>query len=185
MFKRDATAPVVTVTGVSNGVSYTLGNVPTAGCSSSDALAGIATQATVNVTGGNPDGTGSFTATCNGASDNADNSSSASVSYTVTGAADACTTTVTLNAANQSFFNAKGGKIGLWTVAALNAFVDDFGGGAVTSVTAATLDAPISDELVDDGAEITVVENFPTGDTATAPDGGMFANWAFLPLVNR
>ena len=38
-------------------------------------------------------------------------------------------TTVTLNAADQSFFNAKGGKIGLWTVAAPNAFFDDFGGG--------------------------------------------------------
>jgi hypothetical protein len=35
---------------------------------------------------------------------------------------------VTLNAADQAFFNAKGGKIGIWTVAASNAILDDFGG---------------------------------------------------------
>jgi 2-polyprenyl-6-methoxyphenol hydroxylase-like FAD-dependent oxidoreductase len=40
-------------------------------------------------------------------------------------------TTVTLNAADKSFFNAKGGKIGIWTVAASNAVLDDFGGGTV------------------------------------------------------
>jgi hypothetical protein len=39
--------------------------------------------------------------------------------------------TVTLNAADQAFFNAKGGKIGIWTAAASNAVVDDFGGGTV------------------------------------------------------
>jgi hypothetical protein len=37
--------------------------------------------------------------------------------------------TVTLNAADQAFFNAKGGKIGLWSAAAPNAFFNDFGGG--------------------------------------------------------
>ena len=40
--------------------------------------------------------------------------------------------TVTLNAADQSFFNSRGGRIGLWTLAAPNAFFDDFGGGSVT-----------------------------------------------------
>jgi hypothetical protein len=95
-------------------------------------------------------------------------------------------TTVTLNAADQGFFNAKGGKIGLWTVAAFNAFVDDFGGGALTGVSSATLDATtVPDELADDGAEITVADNFPTDYTATAPDAGVLANRAFLPLVNR
>lgn len=79
----DKTAPVVTVTGVSNNASYILGSVPTAGCSTTDALSGVATQATLTVTGGNPDGTGSFTATCSGASDNAGNSGSASVTYNV------------------------------------------------------------------------------------------------------
>ena len=326
----DKTAPVVTVTGVSDGASYTLGSVPAAACSTSDALSGVATQATASVTGGNGDGTGSFIATCSGASDNAGNSGSASVSYTVSALVDACTTTalrdnfnrangglgsnwagltnqsfykivgngvdvqlggpvvwkpttfgvnqaafvtlstldatgpaqglllkvqggtipnagaiavvydglakavrvstlrlntptwtsygntsatfangdkllgcvqangtvqvyrnnsllttVTLNAADQSFFNAKGGKIGLWTVAAPNAFVDDFGGGALTGVTAAALDATVADETADDGAEITVAVDFPTDDTAAAPDAGAFANRAFLPLVNR
>lgn len=38
---------------------------------------------------------------------------------------------VTLNAQDQAFFNAKGGKIGIWTVAASNAVLDDFGGGTV------------------------------------------------------
>jgi hypothetical protein len=41
-------------------------------------------------------------------------------------------TTVTLNTADQQFFNAKGGKIGIWTAAAPNALLDDFGGGTVT-----------------------------------------------------
>ena len=40
--------------------------------------------------------------------------------------------TVTLNAADKSFFSGKGGKVGLWAVAAPNAFLDDFGGGTVT-----------------------------------------------------
>ena len=79
----DKTAPIVTVTGVSNGANYTLGSVPTAACSSSDALSGVATQATVALTGGNPNGTGSFTATCSGATDVAGNSGSASASYSV------------------------------------------------------------------------------------------------------
>jgi hypothetical protein len=79
----DKTAPVVAVTGVSNGASYPLGSVPAAGCTTSDALSGVATDATPAVTGGNPDGTGSYTATCSGASDNAGNSGSASATYTV------------------------------------------------------------------------------------------------------
>jgi len=79
----DKTAPVVAVTGVSNGGSYKVGSVPTAGCTTTDALSGVATQATLSVTGGNPDGTGSFTATCSGATDKAGNSGSASVTYSV------------------------------------------------------------------------------------------------------
>ncbi len=79
----DKTAPVVTITGVSNNGSYTLASVPTAGCSTTDALSGVATQATLNVTGGNPDGTGSFTATCSGATNKAGNTGSASATYSV------------------------------------------------------------------------------------------------------
>jgi hypothetical protein len=40
--------------------------------------------------------------------------------------------TITLNTADQTFFNNKGGRIGLWTIAAPNTFFDDFGGGSVT-----------------------------------------------------
>ena len=80
----DKTAPVVTVDNVSDGASYTLGSVPISGCSTDDALSGVAIPAAFNRSGGNPDGTGSFTITCSGAVDNAGNSGSASVSYTVT-----------------------------------------------------------------------------------------------------
>jgi len=38
---------------------------------------------------------------------------------------------VTLNAADQAFFNPKGGHIGLWFINAKNAFLDDFSGGDV------------------------------------------------------
>jgi hypothetical protein len=41
--------------------------------------------------------------------------------------------TVTLNASDQTFFNSKGGRIGLWTLAAPSAFFDNFGGGSVTT----------------------------------------------------
>jgi uncharacterized protein len=36
---------------------------------------------------------------------------------------------VRLNAEDGAFFNSKGGKIGLWTLAASGTFFDDFGGG--------------------------------------------------------
>jgi hypothetical protein len=38
---------------------------------------------------------------------------------------------VTLNAADQVFFNPRGGYIGLWFIMARNAFLDDFGGGSI------------------------------------------------------
>ncbi len=82
--KVDKTAPVVTVDNVSDGDTYTLGSVPISGCSTSDALSGVATIAAFTRTGGNPDGTGSFTITCSGATDLADNSAApVSVNYTV------------------------------------------------------------------------------------------------------
>ncbi len=80
----DQTAPMVTVTGVSNGASYTLGTAPQAGCDTQDLASGVATSATIGVTGGNADGTGTFTATCSGATDNAGNAADpVTVSYTV------------------------------------------------------------------------------------------------------
>ena len=83
--KIDKTPPVVSVTGVTNGASYPLGSVPTAGCTTTDALSGVQTNATLSVTGGNSDGTGTFTASCTGAMDKAGNPSAASVTYQVTG----------------------------------------------------------------------------------------------------
>jgi hypothetical protein len=76
----DRTAPVVSVTGVRNGASYPLGSAPAAACSTTDALSGVVTEATLSLTGS---GVGSITATCAGATDKAGNSGAASVTYTV------------------------------------------------------------------------------------------------------
>lgn len=82
--KIDKTPPTVAVVGVTNGATYVLGAVPTATCSSADALSGIATSATLNVTGGNAFHVGKFTATCSGATDRAGNvAPAASVTYGV------------------------------------------------------------------------------------------------------
>jgi hypothetical protein len=84
----DLTAPVVTVTHVSNGAVYYYGQTPSAGCSTSDALSGVATAASLAVTGGNKSGYGNYTATCSGAMDKAGNAAAPiSVSYTVNGPA--------------------------------------------------------------------------------------------------
>jgi hypothetical protein len=81
-FNIDKTKPTVSVTGVSNGATYTIGAVPTPGCNTTDGLSDVKTNATVNVTGGTPLGVGNFTATCSGAVDNADNNQAAPVSVT-------------------------------------------------------------------------------------------------------
>jgi hypothetical protein len=80
----DKAAPVVSVTGVTNGAAYTLGNVPTPACSTTDALSGVATPASLQITCGTSNGVGSFTATCSGALDKAGNAApAASATYTV------------------------------------------------------------------------------------------------------
>jgi hypothetical protein len=80
----DKTAPSVSVTGVTNGGTSTLGSVPTAACSTTDALSGVATPASLHVTGGTASGVGSFTATCSGALDEAGNvAPPVSTTYTV------------------------------------------------------------------------------------------------------
>jgi hypothetical protein len=81
VFNYDATAPVASVTGVQPGAIYVLGNVPTAGCSTDDNLSGVATNASLAVTGGP---LGSVTASCGGAVDNAGNEQEpSSVTYSV------------------------------------------------------------------------------------------------------
>jgi predicted extracellular nuclease len=86
----DTTAPVVTLNGVSNGATYTLGAVPAASCSTTDSASGVAVQATLSITGGTANGVGHFTATCSGAKDNAGNiappvSAGYNVQYVFTG----------------------------------------------------------------------------------------------------
>src|SRR5262249_337045 len=82
--KGDKTPPVGSVTGGSPGASYTRGSVRAAGCSTNDALSGVAPNAAVSVSGGTSSGVGSFTATCSGATDVAGNAAKqVSVSYTV------------------------------------------------------------------------------------------------------
>lgn len=76
----DLTAPTVTVTGVADGATYTVGAVPAAGCDTSDALSGVATAASLSSTGG-PVGT--VTVVCDGATDAAGNGGSATATYTV------------------------------------------------------------------------------------------------------
>jgi hypothetical protein len=66
----DTTPPSVSVTGATDGATYTGGETPTPACSTSDSLSGAATRATLSVSNsGN-----NYTATCSGATDNAGNS---------------------------------------------------------------------------------------------------------------
>jgi hypothetical protein len=75
---------LVSVVGVSNGATYTLGAVPAASCSTTDSGSGVAVGATLSVTGGTANHTGHFTATCSGAVDNAGNHAApVSVQYDV------------------------------------------------------------------------------------------------------
>ncbi|MCO5176878.1 MAG: hypothetical protein M9890_07925 [Thermomicrobiales bacterium] len=80
-FKRDATPPTVLYFGPSDGSSYLPGTVPEAGCTTLDALSGVATNATLSTSGGP---SGSITVTCSGATDNAGNTAAAvSVTYNI------------------------------------------------------------------------------------------------------
>jgi hypothetical protein len=78
--KLDTTSPVVALTGVVDGATYNPLSVPVAGCTTSDALSGVATSASLSQSGGP---LGSITATCSGATDNAGNSGSATATYNV------------------------------------------------------------------------------------------------------
>lgn len=77
----DTVAPSVAVTGPTGGATYSTSNVPAAGCSTTDADSGVATTATVQLTGGP---VGAVTATCSGGTDAAGNAAPpVAVSYTV------------------------------------------------------------------------------------------------------
>ncbi|MBM3925359.1 MAG: HYR domain-containing protein [SAR202 cluster bacterium] len=77
----DVTPPVITISGVSNGATYTLGAVPTASYTCTDATSGVATSS-ASTSGGNANGVGAFTYSV-GCSDKAGNSASKAVSYSV------------------------------------------------------------------------------------------------------
>ncbi len=80
----DRKAPTVAVTGVQDGKTYILGDVPTASCNTVDYGSGAAVAASVQVSGGNANGVGKFTATCSGATDNVGNvRAPVSATYTV------------------------------------------------------------------------------------------------------
>ena len=78
--KIDKTAPSVGVTGITQA-TYTLGSGPTPGCSTNDALSGVATPASLTTSGGP---VGPITVTCSGATDKAGNpGASATATYSV------------------------------------------------------------------------------------------------------
>jgi len=77
----DQTSPVVSVTGVTDGEAYLVGAEPTPGCETTDALSGVATAATLTVSGGP---LGVITVECDAAEDLAGNTgAAAAVTYTV------------------------------------------------------------------------------------------------------
>ena len=81
---RDTEAPLVTVTGVIEGAFYGPGALPVPGCTTSDDASGVRTPATLQITGGDGSGGGSFTATCTGAVDNVGNAAAdVSVHYAI------------------------------------------------------------------------------------------------------
>ncbi|MEM9522318.1 MAG: calcium-binding protein [Actinomycetota bacterium] len=82
----DVSRPAIELTGVIDGTVFPVGAAPGPGpvCSSSDELSGIAVNATLEISGGAGDGTGSFVATCAGAVDVAGNAGvPVAVSYSI------------------------------------------------------------------------------------------------------
>lgn len=78
----DTVAPVVTIGGVTDGATYTLGAVPTVIASATDATSGLAAPASGSRTGGTANGVGTFTYTAT-ATDKAGNVGTATVTYKV------------------------------------------------------------------------------------------------------
>lgn len=69
----DDRTPVVAISGVDTARVYKRGAEPTPSCRTTDALSGVAQQATATITGGNAQGVGNFIVTCAGARDIAGN----------------------------------------------------------------------------------------------------------------
>jgi hypothetical protein len=79
--KRDATPPEVSFGAVSDGATYLRGNVPDVRCSTHDATSGVATEATLALTGGTVNAVGPYTATCSGATDVAGNAAAPAAAH--------------------------------------------------------------------------------------------------------
>ncbi|HET8626431.1 MAG TPA: PxKF domain-containing protein, partial [Thermomicrobiales bacterium] len=79
----DTAVPTITVSGVANGATYTLGAVPTPACSATDSGgSGLTGPCTGTLSGGTPNGVGSYTYTAT-ASDAAGNTATVTVKYRV------------------------------------------------------------------------------------------------------
>jgi hypothetical protein len=79
----DTDKPAITINGIANGGVYTLGAVPAASCTATDALSGIdANGCKLTVTGGTANGVGTFSFTAT-ASDKAGNTTTVTGSYKV------------------------------------------------------------------------------------------------------
>lgn len=78
----DRTPPAITITGVTNGATYSLGLVPTAAYVVNDPLSGVSASSGSPPIGGDGLGLGAFSYTVT-ASDKAGNSANVSVAYTV------------------------------------------------------------------------------------------------------
>ncbi len=78
----DTVKPVVTIGGVTDGATYTVGAVPTATASAKDTTSGLAAPASGVRTGGTANGVGTFTYTAT-ATDKAGNVGTATVTYQV------------------------------------------------------------------------------------------------------
>jgi glycosidase len=132
----DITPPTISVTGVTQGAIYTLGSVPIAGCATSDSLSGVATNATVNVTGGNGQGVGHFTATCSGGTDKAGNlAPPVYVTYDVTG------TTVKVSPSSINFGNVTWNRIAFKNVTVTNTGSNNVAISSISVTIGANTDA--------------------------------------------
>jgi predicted outer membrane repeat protein len=166
--KRDATSPVVAVTGVTGGSTYILGAVPKAACSTTDATSDVATNATLNLTGGNTLGVGSFTATCSGAIDNAGNAANpVSVQYNVTFLFTGFSQPVD----NPTVMNiSKAGQI-----IPLKFRITDANGNPITNLTSVTVTAVSLSCSV--GTSTDLIEEYATGSSGLQNLGDGYYQW--------
>lgn len=91
--------------------------------------------------------------------------------------------TLTLNPADQAFFNSKGGAIGLWFINAPDAVLDDLGGGALANAGAATAGVADPAHPPDEDDPVPPVSG-DSDETDTSSSKNPF-NGIYLPLMLR